>query len=200
MKKMFIAGVLCLGLANLANAEPVLVSGCKLKATVSGIDAAIIIGITALEGEGTVTCRNALTGETKSQAVGIVLAGGGVGPQIAIPSFQPATLRIYSVNAGVTTPNAMFGEYHFGDALKLRFLSEQASVGRGVSVTVHNGRGAAINVNLKLLSGASFGLGGEYGMSGMIVMSRAQYRAGKARSSQEFDKWKDDFYSGRNNP
>lgn len=189
MKQMFLMAVVSLGLAFSAYAEPALVSGCKVQANVSGLDAAVIIGVTAMEGEGTVTCHNPLSGRTTRQRVGILIGGVGIGPQIALPTFQPSALSIYAVSAGVTTPNAMYGEFHLDGNVKLRLLSEQASTGAGVAISAKNALGATANVNLKLLSQASFGLGGEFGVSTMTIMSRREYRAYKWRQQQQqFDR------------
>lgn len=184
MKHMFLAAVVYLGCVGSAFAEPVVVSGCKLQATVTGLDAAVIIGITALEGEGTVTCKNPVTRRTSRQKIGILIGGAGIGPQIALPTFQPASLSIYAANAGVTSANSMYGEYHLDGAVKLRGLSEQASAGAGVAVSARDALGASVNLNLKLLSNASFGLGGEFGFTIMTVMSAADYRAYKAQQQQ----------------
>jgi len=188
---MLLAAMLSLGFAVSAQAEPVLVSGCKLKATISGFDAAVIVGITAMEGEGTVICHNPLSGKTTSQKVGVLIAGAGIGPQVALPTFAPATLRIYALSAGITSPNAMYGEYHLGDNLQLRFFNQQASVGRDVAVTVHNGLGVSVNVNFQLLSDASIGLGYNYNIKGMTIMSKADYRAYKAQQKELYGDWRE---------
>jgi len=199
MRNLLVAAGLCLGFASFANATPAIVSGCKLKATVGGFDGAFIIGITAMEGKGTVTCHDPVTGRTNKSNVAILLGGFGTGPQIAIPTFEQAKLRIYAVNAGITSPKAMFGEYHLGQNLKLRVLCEQVSVGRGVSFSVHGGLGASVNLNVRLLSGASCGFGAELGYSVMTVIPQEAYRQAKRKSSQEFEQWKRDWMEGRLN-
>lgn len=193
MKNLFLATLLFTGVSSVA--QPVVVSGCKLNATVSGLDVAFGIALTGFDGTGTVDCLDPVTGRNVRTRIGIRIAGVGLGPVIAIPTGEPTRIKILLASAGITSAESMYGELHLGDGITLRLLKKQARIGRGVAFSVFTAPGISANVNLQLSSGGSIGLGADYGLRAMTIMSREDYDAIKAREREEWEKQRDDVFN-----
>lgn len=196
MKKLVLLAFLFTGMSALA--QPTVVSGCKLNAAVSGLDVAFGISLTGFEGTGVVECYDPIAKEIVKTRVGIRIAGVGIGPVIAIPTFKETRIKIAIASVGITSAEAMFGELHVGDGITLRLLQKQARIGRGIAVSVFSAPGISLNLNFQLTSGASWGLGADYGIRAMTIMSREEYDDMKERERQEWEKQRDDVFNRGN--
>lgn len=130
-------------------------------------------------GEGTLVCKNPVSGNLEYQRVGVLLDGAGIGPQFNLPALEAARLNIEAVDASITRHDSVYGEYQLDRGLKLRRLSEQPET--GVAVSARGVRGSNVDVKIKLLSRESFGLGGEFAIEGMAVMPIQEFEAYKNR-------------------
>ncbi len=196
VKKFVLLAFLFTGVTALA--QPAVVSGCKLNAAVSGLDVAFGIALTGFEGVGYVECYDPIARRMVETPVGIRIAGVGIGPVIAIPTFKETRIKIAIASVGITSAEAMFGELHVGDGITLRLLKKQARVGRGLAVSVFSAPGVSLNVNFQLTSGASWGLGADYGIRAMTIMSREDFDDLKEREREEWEKQKEDIFNRGN--
>jgi len=186
MKRLLVVCLILLGAQAQAQA-PALVWACKIKGDVKGLDIAIGIRATVLEGRGKVICKNAISGEVVEAPAILSMGRVSVGPQIAIPTGGETCIRVYEGNVGVSDPRAMFSEFTLTKALNLQFLCAQAELGLGVGVSVVNNLGFSGKLRFKSYCGGSIGFGAGLGISGMSVMTPSQYR----KKQQMNNQWRD---------
>lgn len=184
IKMLIVFGLILLGAQAQAQA-PALVWACKIKGEVKGLDIAIGIRATILEGRGKVICKNAISGEVVESPAYLTMGRVSIGPQIAIPTGGETCIRVYEGNIGVSDPRAMFSEFTLTKALNLQLLCAQAELGLGVGVSVVNNFGFSGKLRFKSYCGSSIGIGAGLGISGMSVLTPAQYR--KRQSSNAFN-------------
>lgn len=108
------AALSLVGFAAQANVETEAVSAplytCKLRGHISGGSIAIFIGGQVLQGPGTITCTQNITGETYRTPVEMKLVGGGVG-------FELSKIRrteVYSAGIGVNDPRFFYRSFAVG--------------------------------------------------------------------------------------
>lgn len=171
MKKALLSSAMMIGSSSLAQAElaaPLWV--CKLKATVQDSSAAVILGVVHIEGTGKLKCLTALGQET-SRPVALQITGLSVGPEIALPTGQPANLDVVSAGFGLASINAIYGDYHATAAGNLRVGSLKASTAYNFLSFTPSLRNGAIaqNIDFAIEQGGVIGLGANVSITGMRI-------------------------------
>lgn len=154
---------------------------CKLRADVQDHSLAFVVGVVAIEGKGTIKCRSLVGQKSVQKDVVVQILGADFGPHFAIPTGGDAKLTIWSAEVGVSSVEAMSGEFSLDGNLEGQLGDIRATVARDIRVTpaIPNG-GISTGYTLSLQKGGTFGLGLAKGIKVMSIMSPAQAEAKQA--------------------
>ena len=169
---------------------------CKLAAVTKGFKAAAIVGVTALEGVGQVKCVSAI-GQKSERPAYVVITSVSVGPQAVLPSQllpfvnQTTTIVARSVGAGLSSVDAMFGDFTLQAGYGAQIGEISGEINRDVvsfTPRIPNGSiSTGFSANLQI--GGSLGLGVNKHLTAMMVLTPAQYAAYKLKQeNNSFDK------------
>jgi hypothetical protein len=141
MKKLFFI-VIAACLSSTAFAKDVTGPAwlCSLDAEVSGFSAGFIINVTKIDGGGVLRCTRPEDKMLVNVPVTVKLGGLGFGFGIS----KVESMKVGTLNVGVTDPTDMLGEFNAGLEADFTFVSG----GAGVQVGVKGANGLAFDVGV----------------------------------------------------
>ena len=175
MMKSAIALAALLSVAGLSQAKAEVAFplwGCKLKAQVKDNSIAVGYGLVLITGEGTITCKT-VNGSVKEDVVVNVL-GVSAGPHIAIPLPGKADITVRSLSFGLSSIDQMDAQYTLAAGYSAQLGTLKAGVNRNfIQFTPAIPGNLSTGVSLAFSHGGNIGLGYNFNVTGMSIMSKS---------------------------
>lgn len=156
---------------------------CKMSAQVQDNSFSLIVGLINVAGKGRIRCTSVL-GQRVERPMVVQIIGFSVGPDISLPTGRAADLDMLSAAVGVSSVDAMYGEYNASFGLTAHAGETQVDVKRNVlnlTPRLPNG-GISTGFSIAITQGGQFGLGINKNITGMRIMTPAQAAAWSAQA------------------
>lgn len=160
---------------------------CKVSAQMKDKSFALIVGLINVTGKGTVRCTSAL-GQKVEKPVIIQMVGFSYGPDVHLPTGRRAQLDILSAAVGLSSVDAMFGDYSVSLGVTAQVGATQIGVKRDVlklTPKIPNG-GISTGFSVHVSQGGQFGLGINKNITGMAILTPEQFAQRKFQREQRW--------------